>query len=62
MTQHTVKPTRFKELGYRNDGRGLWRIYDVSDGEAAVGPFYASKMELLADLPRYAREYGCEGS
>ena len=23
----TIRPTRFPELGYRNDGRGLWRIY-----------------------------------
>ena len=34
----TIRPTRFPELGYRNDG---------------------SKVELLADLGRYAREYGC---
>ena len=27
--------------------------------EAAVGPHYASKAELLGDLARYAAAYGC---
>jgi hypothetical protein len=57
----SVRPTRFKELGYRSDGRNLWRFYDITgDREAAVGPHYVSKDELLGDLERYAREYGCE--
>jgi len=57
---YQVRPTRFKELGYRQDGRALWRIYDISEPgrEAAVGPQYASKTELLADLDRYAKDYG----
>ena len=56
-----VRPTRFPELGYRQDGPGLWRIYALDDGrESAVGPFYPTKAELLADLDRYAREYGCQ--
>ena len=57
------RPTRFKELGYRCDGPSLWRIYDIRDDPpAAVGPFYKTKAELLADLDRYAAEFGCEGS
>lgn len=56
----TIRPTRFPELGYRNDGRGLWRIYDVGTPgrAAAVGPHYASKAELMGDLARYAADYG----
>ena len=56
-----IRPTRFSVLGYRCDGRGLWRIYDVEDRNsiAAVGPQYATKAALLADLERYANEYGC---
>ena len=56
-----IRPTRYATLGYRCDGRGLWRVYDVDDREspAAVGPQYRTKMELLADLARYASEYGC---
>jgi hypothetical protein len=56
-----IRPTRFGTLGYRCDGRGLWRVYDVENREspAAVGPFYVTKAELLADLDRYAHEYGC---
>jgi hypothetical protein len=50
--------TRFPELDYQMQGRGNWRVID-NDGGHAVGPSYASKIELLADLPRYAREYGC---
>jgi len=35
---------------------GIWRIVTTEDG-AAVGPQYATKGELLADLDRYAAEY-----
>ena len=63
MPTFTIGPekprtTRFAELGYRNEAHGLWRIVAL-DGEQSVGPYYASKAELLADLERYAREYGC---
>lgn len=55
----TIRPTRYRTLGYRCDGPKTWRIYDTSDDSpAAVGPFYATKAELLADLDRYAREFG----
>lgn len=55
-----VRRTRFPELGYRCDGPGLWRIYDISDHDraAAVGPQYRTRGELLADLDRYATEFG----
>jgi hypothetical protein len=53
----TVYRSRFDDLGYQQIERGLWRIVVVGDGtNAAVGPQYRSKAELLADLPRYARE------
>jgi len=29
------------------------------DDQSAVGAFYATKAELLADLERYAASYGC---
>lgn len=52
--------TRFPELGYQNHDKGLWRIVDLSDGsKAAIGPHYVTKAELLADLHRYATEFGC---
>ena len=53
----TMRPTRYPGLGYRQDGRQLWRIY--SDGYP-VGPQYASRSELFGDLTRYAAVYGCE--
>jgi hypothetical protein len=53
------RPTRFAELGYMKQGTALWRIIAVDTGNA-VGPFYATKAELLADLARYAKDYGCE--
>ena len=49
--------TRYKELCYHKDAPGLWRIY--ADGNV-VGPQYRTKAELLADLERYALEYGCD--
>jgi len=54
-----IRPTRFPELGYRQDGPGLWRIYDRSEPTGAVGPAYPSKAELFGDLERYAAEFGC---
>ena len=52
--------TRFRELDYRQDGTSLWRIVDAETG-ASIGPQYRTKTELLADLSRYARDFGCEG-
>jgi len=53
-----ARPTRFKELGYRQDGPRLWRIVDA-DTQSAIGVHYVTKAELLADLEGYAAEYGC---
>ena len=50
--------TRFAELSYEKQGNGNWRIIALETG-AAVGPQYPTRMELLADLPRYAADYGC---
>ena len=57
----SVWPTRFAELGYCKHAANLWRIVAL-DTNQAVGPQYRSKMELLADLPRYAKDYGCDGA
>jgi len=54
------RPTRLPELSYEKHAAGLWRIIATDTGQA-IGPHYASKAELLADLERYAREYGCYG-
>lgn len=56
ITEPAPRPTRFKELGYEQHARNLWRIIDM-DGCRPVGPQYATRMELLADLERYAREH-----
>jgi hypothetical protein len=50
-----VHRTRFEPLGYQHVARGLWRCVDLETG-AHVGPQYRTKAELLADLPRYARD------
>lgn len=62
-----ARPTRYKELGYMEQDKGLWRLVamptpGLDDDYAVVGPQYKTKAELMADLPRYAREYGCEGA
>ena len=57
----SIRKTCFEELGYVCDGPGLWRVVDLSDGrQARVGPQYRTKVELLADLERYARFFGCK--
>lgn len=50
--------TRYVELGYRLDSPRNWRIVDKDSG-SSVGPSYGSKGELLADLDRYAANFGC---
>lgn len=57
----TIHKTRFHELGYRKDAPKLWRIVDMSSG-SGVGPQYPTRAELLADLARYARSFGCDGA
>lgn len=57
--EENVCPTRYPELGYANDGPSLWRIVTTEDCKR-VGPQYQTKAELLADLNRYAKDYGCE--
>lgn len=49
------RPTRFEELGYVQQARGLWRFVAMEDNRV-VGPQYRTKAELLADLAAYARE------
>lgn len=60
--------TRYTELNYgptyptgwtvRPDG---WRFQDASTGNQ-IGPRYATRLELLADLERFASLFGCEGA
>jgi hypothetical protein len=52
--------TRFPELDYANICKGVWSFFNVDpDGRRnKVGPHYASKVELLCDLERYAKEFG----
>lgn len=52
------RATRFPELGFAQHGPGLWRIIDLSTG-SAVGSQYKTKVELMGDLERFAREFGC---
>jgi hypothetical protein len=60
IADHKPRATRFVELGYTTYC-GIWRVVAMDTGNT-VGPIYQTKMELLADLPRYARDYGCEGA
>ena len=55
--------TRFPELVYSGLGRGCWSFFNRDDDGTLhrVGPFYATKAELLSDLYRYATEFGCQG-
>lgn len=58
VTELKMYRTQFQELRFAKVASGLWRIFDVSDGEAAVGPHYPSKDVLLSDLYRYGTEFG----
>ena len=54
-------PTRFPELQFRKDAPNVWRIIDAETGNP-IGQWYRSKIELLADLERFAAEFGCAGA
>jgi len=55
---YKIYRTRYPELGYTRIGSD-WRFVAM-DGCQPVGSYYPSRTELLADLYRYARDYGCE--
>jgi len=62
----TLHETRYKADGqcllYSNPAPRLWRVLHMDTKHdkqpREVGPQYLSKTELLADLPRYAEEWG----
>ena len=60
-----VRKTQYPELGYLKVGMACWRVIDLSDNPApddspiVIGPQYRTKTELLADLNRFAKVYGC---
>jgi hypothetical protein len=53
-----TQPTRYAEIGYRQEGPGLWRFVST-ETDQSIGEHYRSKAELLADLRAYAVGYGC---
>lgn len=60
-TQFTDNETAI-ELLYGKVEAGLWRIFvrdtNTNGSPRSVGPLYPTKETLLADLSRYATEYG----
>lgn len=63
MADQPIQKTRFEELGYQFHAPGLWRIIDLTDDmHSAVGQHYPTKAALLADLERYASEWGCDNA
>lgn len=64
-TDYTVSKTRFATLGYMLVVPGVWRFVDISERMPVswsdcrtVGPQYATKAELLADMQDYAERAG----
>lgn len=65
MSAYKIHRTRYDVLGYAKVCRGLWRFVDLTDGVNSdlpkfIGEFYRTKDELLSDIARYAKMYGCE--
>lgn len=66
-----ARPTRWRELGYMMLAPRCWRIVDLEQTKynacrhntpSCVGPVYLTKAELLADLTRYATDFGATPS
>jgi hypothetical protein len=53
--------TRFPELVFANLGKGEWSFFNSDEigDPKRMGTIYHSKAELLGDLSRYAKEFGC---
>lgn len=51
-----ARPSCFPDLSYRRDAPHIWRIVDAAG--YVVSRDYFSRAELLADLDRYASDYG----
>lgn len=49
--------TRYAGLGYRKDAPNLWRFVD-RETNASIGAQYRTRVELLADVERFASERG----
>jgi len=59
MNKQKITSTQFEGLGFGRIAPSTWRVFDIHEGKKganAVGPFYGSKDELLADLPRHAKD------
>lgn len=55
-----VIKTRFENLGFTNCGK-YWSFCDLSsEFLATIGQHYRTKVELLADMHRFAEERGFE--
>ena len=57
--------TRYAELGLIKCTPTLWRFIDLTDDpggkkQIVIGMQYRSKTEALADLDRYAKDFGCK--
>jgi len=56
-----VYETRYDRLGYSNMFPGRWKFIDLTDNgtpyTSSIGPNYHSRMELLSDLDRFAKEF-----
>ena len=59
VTTRFVTPDLTQKLCYMQWGKD-WRLVIKENAclPAVVGPIYKSKMELLCDLERFAKEYG----
>lgn len=55
-----IHKTRFKELGYAQIDKGVWRFIDLSTGNC-VGGWCKTKADLLAGLTQQAAFFGCDG-
>ena len=50
-----IQKTRFPELGFEKHARNLWRFVDTETNQN-IGPRYATKAELMADIERFFAE------
>jgi hypothetical protein len=56
-----VSSTKYRELGYTRLDSKTWQFVSLED-RRQVGRHYPTRASLLADLERYASEYGCDGA
>jgi hypothetical protein len=69
MINGILYSTRFKEIGFTMSEPGRWRFVDITDAPDGnkdkmheIGRDYPTREQIIANVERFAAEFGCDGA